>query len=181
MRKPAVLALVVVTLLAIGGIAYASIPGPDGVVHACYKISNPAQGALIAIDSAASCPSGYAVLNWSQTGPQGPAGPQGATGPQGPAGTNGVSGYASVTDATTIPANSPLTYQSATVLCASGKVVLGGGGSAQTGAEANHVLVRSQAAYAGGLEGWSVTFRRTLDPLTSDSRITVQALCATVI
>jgi hypothetical protein len=63
-----------VLLLAAGGVAYASIPAPDGVIHGCYKTSGPAQGAVIVIDSAASCPSGYAALNWSQTGPQGPAG-----------------------------------------------------------------------------------------------------------
>lgn len=177
MRKPVVILVIALSLIVGAGIAYASIPGPDGVIHACYKNSNPAQGALIAIDSAASCPSGYTALNWNQTGPPGPAG---ATGSAGPAGADGVSGYESVTNATTIPANSPLTFQSATVMCSSGKRVLGGGGSAQTGAEANHVLVRSQAAYGGGLEGWSVTYRRTLDPLTSDSTITVQALCATM-
>ncbi len=68
------LAAIVVGLLLGGGIAYASIPGPDGVIHACYKTSNPAQGAVIAIDSAASCPSGYTALNWNQTGPPGLAG-----------------------------------------------------------------------------------------------------------
>src|SRR6266498_1063408 len=62
-----------VLLMAVGaGIAYASIPGPDGVIHACYKNST---GMLIAIDSAASCPSGYTALDWNQTGPQGPPGP----------------------------------------------------------------------------------------------------------
>lgn len=71
------IALIIAALLVIGigaGIAYASIPGPDGVIHACYKNSNPAQGALIAIDSTASCPSGYTALNWNQTGPPGLAG-----------------------------------------------------------------------------------------------------------
>jgi hypothetical protein len=67
--------------LLIGGIAYASIPGGDGVIHACYKTSNPARGALIAIDSTARCPNGYAGLNWNQTGPQGKQGPQGESGP----------------------------------------------------------------------------------------------------
>jgi hypothetical protein len=60
--------------LLIGGIAYASIPGGDGVIHGCYKTSNPSKGALIAIDSTASCPNGYARLKWNQTGPQGPRG-----------------------------------------------------------------------------------------------------------
>jgi hypothetical protein len=67
--------------LLIGGIAYASIPGRDGVIHACYKTSNPAKGSLVAIDSAASCPNGYKGLNWNQTGPQGEQGPQGESGP----------------------------------------------------------------------------------------------------
>jgi hypothetical protein len=75
MRK-LVVVLAAVLLMGVGAaVAWASIPGPDGVIHGCYKNSNPAQGALIAIDSAASCPSGYTALNWNQTGPQGPAGP----------------------------------------------------------------------------------------------------------
>jgi len=59
------------------GVAYASIPGPAGVINGCYKNSNPGQGALIVIDSTASCPSGTTALNWSQAGPQGPAGVSG--------------------------------------------------------------------------------------------------------
>lgn len=45
-------ALVAAAVLAIGGgIAWATIPGSDGVIHACYKNSN---GALRAIDTASS-------------------------------------------------------------------------------------------------------------------------------
>src|SRR5665213_35943 len=76
--------------------AYASIPASNGTINGCYKISSgpgpvPA-GQLVVIDSAATCPSGYAPLNWNQTGVQGPVGQTGATGstgatgPQGPAG-----------------------------------------------------------------------------------------------
>jgi hypothetical protein len=64
-RRFAVLAAVAL-LLGIAGVAYASIPGPDGVIHGCYKTSNPAKGSLIVIDSEASCPSGFAPLNWQQ-------------------------------------------------------------------------------------------------------------------
>lgn len=88
-RLTVVVVAVTALALLIGGIAYASIPGGDGVIHGCYKNSNPAQGALITIDSAASCPSGYTALNWNQagpTGPQGPTGPTGATGATGPSG-----------------------------------------------------------------------------------------------
>src|SRR5258708_33736269 len=62
-------------LTAGGAIAYASIPAPNGTIDGCYKTSGPAQGALIIIDSTATCPSGTAALNWNQPGPQGPAGP----------------------------------------------------------------------------------------------------------
>jgi hypothetical protein len=72
--------------LLIGGIAYAAIPGGDGVIHGCYKTSNPAKGALIAIDSTARCPNGYTGLNWNKTGPQGEQGPQGPQGEQGESG-----------------------------------------------------------------------------------------------
>lgn len=58
------------------GVAYASIPAPDGTIHGCYKNST---GMLITIDSSASCPTGYTALNWSQTGPPGPS-TAGATG-----------------------------------------------------------------------------------------------------
>lgn len=81
MSKAGKLTVIVLAALLVGGlvtgIAVASIPGPDGTIHGCYKNSTPAQGALLAIDSAASCPSGYTALNWNQTGPQGPAGPPG--------------------------------------------------------------------------------------------------------
>jgi len=83
MRRALMLAIAVCALFAGGvGIALASIPDSGGVIHGCYKTSNPGQGALIIIDSASqSCPSGTTSLNWSQTGPQGPAGPQGPSGP----------------------------------------------------------------------------------------------------
>jgi len=59
-----VVAIVALALVGIEAVAYASIPGPDGVIHGCYKTSNPGKGTLIAIDSAASCPSGFTMLNW---------------------------------------------------------------------------------------------------------------------
>lgn len=85
MKRLLVILAATCAVLAVGaGIAYASIPAPDGTIHGCYKNST---GMLIAIDSSASCPTGYTALNWSQTGPQGPAGTNGTNG------TNGVSGY----------------------------------------------------------------------------------------
>jgi len=73
--------------LVMGGIAYASIPGPDGVIHGCYLTN----GNLRVIDSAASCKSNETSLNWNQQGVTGPSGPTGATGPTGPTGAKHLS------------------------------------------------------------------------------------------
>ena len=87
--RPALVALAIVgTLLAVGGIAYATIPDGGGVIHGCYQKN---QGTLRVIDNGTTqtCSSSETPLNWSQTGPQGP---QGAQGPQGSQGHQGPSG-----------------------------------------------------------------------------------------
>jgi hypothetical protein len=63
--------------LAAGGIAYASIPGPDGVIHGCYAKIN---GQLRVIDSSlgGACTSSEKPLNGNQIGPTGPRGPSDA-------------------------------------------------------------------------------------------------------
>lgn len=71
MRRILIVVAAVGALLLVGGVAYASIPGPDGVIHGCYKTTD---GSARIIDSTATCPNGYTAINWSQTGPQGPAG-----------------------------------------------------------------------------------------------------------
>jgi hypothetical protein len=80
-------------LLVAAGVAYATIPGPDGVIHGCYARSG---GSLRVIDaSVTNCKSTETSLDWNVQGPQGPAGPpgsQGATGPQGPQGADGPQG-----------------------------------------------------------------------------------------
>jgi hypothetical protein len=58
------------------GLAYATIPGPGGVIQGCYAKSN---GGLRVIDSpAASCTSKETALAWNQQGPTGPRGPSNA-------------------------------------------------------------------------------------------------------
>jgi len=108
MRKKtmAIIGAATIGILAVTGVAYASIPGPDGVIHACRKNTD---GTLRAIDSAATCPSGWTALNWNQTGPQGPA---------------GVSGHEVVTVAVNVPAHE---NGQASAFCPAGKVVTGGG------------------------------------------------------
>jgi hypothetical protein len=65
------------------GVAYATIPDGQGVIHACYKAN---KGDLRVVDDGA-CASGEVPLVWNQTGPQGPPGAQG---PEGPAGASGL-------------------------------------------------------------------------------------------
>jgi hypothetical protein len=57
-------------LAAVRGIAYASIPGPDGLINGCRHKNS---GALRVIDSEATCSSSEVALNWNQAGPTGPS------------------------------------------------------------------------------------------------------------
>ena len=83
-------AVVAFAALAGTGIAYASIPGPDAVIHGCYNTTN---GILRVVDSAKiTCAKGEKQIQWSQTGAQGPAGPPGVDGTDGKDGTTGAVG-----------------------------------------------------------------------------------------
>jgi hypothetical protein len=85
--------------LAAGGIAYASIPDANGVIHGCYN-PNGAKGTngtgLNIIDTAsASCGKSMQPITWNQKGPtggSGPAGTKGTTGAAGPTGPTGATG-----------------------------------------------------------------------------------------
>jgi hypothetical protein len=82
-------AVVAVTTLAAAALAFATIPGSGGTIHACYAKG----GVLRVIDAETStCSSGENSLVWNQTGPQGPTGTQGATGAQGDDGPVGPHG-----------------------------------------------------------------------------------------
>jgi hypothetical protein len=80
---------VIVAALSAGGIAYASIPGSDGVIHGCYKTVG---GSLRVIDtdSGGACNASETPLSWNQTGQRGPTGPQGVQGLPGPEATISV-------------------------------------------------------------------------------------------
>jgi hypothetical protein len=164
-RRVVTVAVAVLVLLGIAGVASASIPGGDGTIHGCYKNST---GMLIAIDSAASCPTGYTALNWSQTGPQGPAG---ATGPQGPAGPAGASGYQLVVAEFAVPANQPTT---AAVACPSGKAAVGGGFTS-AGTSNRDIVVTDSAPQS--ISSWIVAIRNWG---ATDSSGQVFAVCLTL-
>jgi collagen triple helix repeat protein len=88
MRKTlfAAVAGAAVAAAAAGGIAWATIPAPNGVITACYQKNN---GQLRVVDTGESCSPSELTVQWNQTGPQGSRGP---TGPQGLAGRDGAKG-----------------------------------------------------------------------------------------
>jgi hypothetical protein len=91
--SPAVAAASAALLVAVSGVAVASIPDGGGVVHACAKKKG---GGLRVIDtakhrSAGRCRSTEKALSWSQ---QGPKGSQGTAGTPGTPGTPGAPGAA---------------------------------------------------------------------------------------
>jgi hypothetical protein len=122
-----------------GGVAWATIPGADGVIHGCYQKE---EGILRVVDDAdPTCRPSEVAISWSQTGPQGvpgPQGPAGPTGPQGPQGekgekgekgddgANGVSGWERKTSSILVPNGSNNLFL-ADASCSSGKRPLGGG------------------------------------------------------
>ncbi len=81
------------TVLLTSIIAFASIPGPDGVIHACYTPRG--NGSLRVIDSTEQCKSNETGLEFNQTGPQGQQGIPGPAGPQGIQGEPGIAGISS--------------------------------------------------------------------------------------
>lgn len=66
--------------LAAGSLAFAAIPGSDGVITACYDKTN---GQVRIIDATKSCSKGESRIGWNQTGPQGVPGTPGAPGADG--------------------------------------------------------------------------------------------------
>lgn len=145
------------------GVAYASIPGSNGVINGCYKSSG---GDLKVIDSSASCASGYKPLNWNQAGPQGPAGANGVSGLE----TRVASGAA---DAESI--------KSIAVSCSSGKRALGGGFEfSNPGADVNIVASTPTGASGSGTDnatGWVAEFN---NHETTTKNVSVWVVCATV-
>jgi hypothetical protein len=87
-----------IILVLTGIVAFASIPGGDGVIHGCFAKSG---GAMRIIDgSVTQCKSGEISLNFNQTGSQGIQGVQGPIGPAGPQGLQGTQGLTGATGET---------------------------------------------------------------------------------
>jgi hypothetical protein len=56
----------------VGGIAWAAIPGPGGVIQGCYD-----SGGNLKVVNALPCPKGFTALPWNQQGPKGDTGDTG--------------------------------------------------------------------------------------------------------
>jgi hypothetical protein len=75
-------------LVAVGGVAFASIPDSSGVVHACYQ----KKGGGLRVIGGGKCRKSEKSLAWSQQGRQGLQGVNGAQGIQGAQGAKGEKG-----------------------------------------------------------------------------------------
>jgi hypothetical protein len=78
---------VVALVATVGGIASASIPDSNGVIHGCYATKD---GTLRLVDPSAgqSCdPKKEGPVTWNAQGPAGPPGSAGSQGPPGPSGS----------------------------------------------------------------------------------------------
>jgi hypothetical protein len=85
LRPPFTYANVMSTIAAVaafGGGAYAvgaTIPGPNGVIKACYRTNGKSKGTLRVIPAETHCGKNETSLSWNQRGPAGSPGSPGAT------------------------------------------------------------------------------------------------------
>ena len=75
-RAQRIIVLTAMTILLTAIIAFATIPGSDGVINSCYHKND---GALRIIDSNDQCKANEEALSFNQTGPQGPQGLSGTS------------------------------------------------------------------------------------------------------
>ena len=69
--SPATAIAVTALLVAVGGVAYATIPDSSGTIHGCFNTKN---GNLRVVESAGNCRSNERTIDWNQEGPPGPPG-----------------------------------------------------------------------------------------------------------
>jgi hypothetical protein len=141
-------------LLVAGGVAYATIPDSNSVIHSCYATKG---GGLRVIDTGAgeSCNPKESPLDWNAQGPKGD---------QGPAGISGLDQY---THSASIPPGGWILN----VDCPTGKLAISGGWNA-SGFDAFEV--RSSIPYKDD-SGWSFVFFNTT---SSTITVTAYAMCA---
>jgi hypothetical protein len=86
------------------GIAFGTVPGANGVIHACYrkdkKDDDDKSGQVRIVDSARDCRKNEIHISWNEVGPTGPRGRRGDTGATGERGATGTTGERGATGAT---------------------------------------------------------------------------------
>jgi hypothetical protein len=64
----------------VGGVAYATIPDANGVIHGCYQRTDTAAKPLrVLTGQTVVCPAGWRALEWNAKGQAGPPGPPGSS------------------------------------------------------------------------------------------------------
>lgn len=183
LRSRTVLALTLVAGVAsLGSLALASIPGPGGVISACY---GRAAGSLRVIDASTdTCRPSEVALDWNRegvagapgaTGPAGPAGPTGATGL---AGADGVSGYQIVGAFTARDTESPKQLD---VSCPAGKKAVGSGYDIfGLDVHAAEVTLTTNAPSSDGTSWRFIALEGSdIDPVFGDWELDAWVICVT--
>jgi hypothetical protein len=140
------------------GIAWASIPGADGVIHGCRKNTD---GSLRAIDSAATCPNGWTSLNWAQAG--------------------GAGAQVAQVNVTVAYGQSPGTTAQGIANCPAGMAATGGGYTSIGSLDEKWVpIIDNPTVQSGKATGWQVVIEMEGTPLppgSGNAVLTVYALC----
>jgi hypothetical protein len=154
-----VCAAAVAALALAGGIAYAAIPDPTGMIHGCFKTVG---GQLRVIDtSTTNCLPSETAISWNQVGAQG---------------TPGVSGYEEKTHQVFVSVGA---FANVSVSCSAGKKVLGGGFDIETPDDVK-VFASEPSDGNGNLidNGWNVGVHNAGS--VGPRQVTVTAICASV-
>jgi hypothetical protein len=170
--SPAMIVATIALAVALGGVAFASIPSATGVITSCYVT---ATGAIRVVDAATtrSCGTGQQFLNWNQKGPAGPAGAKGATGPKGATGAKG--GFKSIRRVVGIGKMSDAGSKKITQFCGSGEVATGGGHQL-VGNISGRVVTRSFPVGGSPPTGWQVKARAPI--AIGDWQVKTWVVCA---
>jgi hypothetical protein len=167
--SPALVVSLMALVVAVGGVAWAAIPAPDGTIKACYATTNGillgiphSKGDLRTVDSSEPCRNYEKTLTWNQQGIPGEPGTPGTPGTPGEPGAPGTSGW---------ERKSVKGVGSQTVSCSPGKKILGGGGSVLGAVNQQGAL---QASALLDDDTWGVT------PVDLTREVQASVVCANV-
>jgi hypothetical protein len=161
-RRRALLPALALALTVTAGVAYAAVPDPGDVIHACATDKGSLR--LVDVEGGEACRKNETALDWNR---------QGAKGDPGDPGADGISGYERVMQS--FGAAGTGTRYTA---CPEGKMVIGGGyfarfGTAQLRIEGSWPL---NNGWEPASSGWAVAFANT----GPSALLEVYAICADV-